>query len=348
MSTVADVARLAGVSTSTVSYALTGNRPVSAATRARIEQAMEALGYTPNPFARGLKARSGSIIALACPIGGMPSLTTVEYVMSASQRAQERGYHLLLWTTPIDTVDELAAQARQGLVDGVVVMEVQLHDRRIDVLTSAELPMVLIGRTANSTSINFVDTDFDQCAQLAVEHLAQLGHAKLGVVTDPGGTARRGRGASRRVVDGLRRAASRAKVDLTVIHCDADARGGRHAYHALLAKDVDITAAIVPNTEAISGLMAAAIESGRTIPRDLSVIGFVMTAVQAELTIPAVSAVTPQVSEMGRTAVDQLIDRLHGDAGAVRQQLFPGRLELRETTAAATRLPPPRSRSASK
>ena len=90
MATVADVARLAGVSVSTVSYALTGNRPISAATRTRIERAMQKLGYTPNPFARGLKGRSGKIIALSCPIGGtgMPGLTMVEYVMSASQRAQ--------------------------------------------------------------------------------------------------------------------------------------------------------------------------------------------------------------------------------------------------------------------
>ncbi len=334
MATVADVARLAGVSVSTVSYALTGNRPISAATRARIERAMQKLGYTPNPFARGLKGRSGKIIALSCPIGGtgMPGLTMVEYVMSASQRAQERGYHLLLWTTPIDTVDELAGLSRQGLVDGVVVMEVQMHDRRIEVLAEAGLPAVLIGRTADPTSIDFVDTDFDQCARLAVKHLAALGHTHLGVVTDPRVNSHRGRGASRRVVAGLRSAATRAGVQLRIEHCGSSVDAGRRAYHALLDRHPDITGLIVPNNEAISGVMAAGIESGRRIPDELSVLGLVVTTAQAELTIPAVTSVTPQVSEMGRCAVDQLIDRVEGVNDRPRQTLFPGELVLRATT----------------
>ena len=348
MATVADVARLAGVSVSTVSYALTGNRPISAATRSRIERAMQKLGYTPNPFARGLKGKSGKIIALSCPIGGagVPGLTMVEYVMSASQRAQERGYHLLLWTTPIDTVEELAGLARQGLVDGVVVMEVQMRDRRIEVLSQADLPFVLIGRSADPISVDFIDADFDQCARLAVDHLAGLGHAHLGVVTDPRVNAQRGRGASRRVVAGLRVAASRAGVRVTVVHCGFSTDAGRRAYRALLDSDPEITGVIVPNNEAISGVMAAAIESGRRIPDQLSVLGLVMTSAQAELTIPAVTAVTPRVSDMGRSAVDQLIDRVEGASGDRHQALFPGELELRATTGPTQRPSPSPARSA--
>lgn len=339
MATLADVARAAGVSPSTVSYVLTGNRPISAATRARVERAMQELGYTPNPFARGLKAKSAKIIAMSCPIAGtaMPGLTLLEYVMSASQRAQERGYHLLLWTTPTDTVDELAQLAGQGLVDGVVIMEVRMHDPRIKVLTDACLPFVLIGRNADPAELDFIDTDFDQCAEVAVDHLVKLGHRRLGVVTDLSSRAAGGRSASVRFTGAVRRAASQAGARLTTVRCEPSPDAGRRTFGALVAKDPLITAVLVPNIDATSGVMAAALDAGRRIPDDLSVMGLIIAPNQAELTVPAVTAVSPPIREMGKSAVDQLIDRIEGTSNDTGQWLFQGELELRDTTGPAKR-----------
>lgn len=348
MATLADVARTAGVSPSTVSYVLTGNRPVSAATRERIERAMRELDYTPNPFARGLKAKSAKIIAMSCPIAGtgMPGLTLLEYVMSASQRAQERGYHLLLWTTPPDTVDELAVLAGQGLVDGVVLMEVRMHDPRIDVLTEAGLPFVLIGRNADTAELDFIDTDFDQCAEVAVNHLVELGHRHIGLVTGLRSRAASEEGAYVRIIEAVRRAASLAGARLTTMRCTPSPDDGRRAFRALVAKDSEVTAVLVSNIDATSGVMAAAFEAGQRISEDLSVMGLIMASDQAELTIPAVTTVGPPIEDMGRSAVDQLIDRLEGANHAVGQWLFEGALELRETTGPVKRGRTARSRSA--
>lgn len=339
MATLADVARAAGVAPSTVSYVLTGKRPISAATRERVEQAMQELGYTPNPFARGLKAKSAKIVAMSCPIAGtgMPGLTLLEYVMSASQRAQERGYHLLLWTTPTDTVDDLAQLAGQGLVDGVVIMEVRMHDPRIKVLTDAGLPFVMIGRNADPAGLDFIDTDFDECAEVAVNHLVELGHRRLGVVTDLSSRAAGGRGASVRSTVAVRRAASQLGARLTTVRSEPSPDAGRRAFAALVAKDPHITAVLVPNIDATSGIMAAALDAGRRIPEDLSVIGLIMAPNQAELTMPAVTAVSPPINEMGKSAVDQLIDRIEEKSTGTGQWLFQGELELRETTASAKR-----------
>ncbi len=339
MATLADVADAAGVSRSTVSYVLTGNRPISAATRERIERAMQELGYTPNPFARGLKARSAKIIALSCPIAGtgMPGLTMLEYVMSASQRAQERGYHLLLWTTPTDTVDELALFARQGLVDGVVVMEVRMDDPRTDVLSDAGLPFVLLGRNANPEAHEFIDTDFDQCAEVAIDHLVELGHRRLGVVTDLPSRTAGGRGASVRFAKAVRRAAARADARLVTVRCEPSPNGGRRTFHTLLAKDPEITAVLMLNIDATSGVMASILETGLRIPDDFSVIGLNMAPEQADLTIPAVTVVGPPINEMGRSAVDQLIDQIEGTSSELGQRLFQAELGLGETTGPAKR-----------
>src|ERR1700742_1020723 len=167
--TMADVARLAGVSSSTVSYALTGARPISAATRERIQHAMEDLGYTPNAFARGLKSKRSRIIALLFPRDGRDlGLSTFEYILGASDHAQELGYHLLLWTTEAEALDELGQLARQGLVDGALLMEVRLRDQRLEVLSESGLPFAMIGRTADPVGVDFADTNFDQCARVAV------------------------------------------------------------------------------------------------------------------------------------------------------------------------------------
>src|SRR6201994_815148 len=115
--TMADVARLAGGSSSTAPYALTGARPISAAPRERIQHAMEDLGYTPNAFARGLKSKRSRIIALLFPRDGRDlGLSTFEYILGASDHAQELGYHLLLWTTEGEAPDELVRLCGQGAV----------------------------------------------------------------------------------------------------------------------------------------------------------------------------------------------------------------------------------------
>lgn len=168
---MADVARLAGVSVSTVSYAMTGTRPITPATRERVERAMRELGYTPNALARGLKTKRSKIIALLYPPfpGRGLDLSGLGYILGAADHAQESGYHLLLWTTTeVDALSDLARFAGQGLIDGALMMEVKLRDERVKVLTDARLPFVMIGRTEDTTGIDFADTDFEQCTRTAV------------------------------------------------------------------------------------------------------------------------------------------------------------------------------------
>lgn len=183
MATIADVARRAGVSMSTVSYALSGVRPVSEATRRRIEAAMKELDYTPNAVAQGLAGRRTRILALVLPTDEMPvDPFTGEIIVGAAEAAREQGYHLLLWTEPASLATELPGLLGKQLIDGAIVLSIRIDDDRIDALQAAGLPMTMIGRTRDPSGLPFVDTDADLVAELALAHLAALGHRAVAYV----------------------------------------------------------------------------------------------------------------------------------------------------------------------
>jgi DNA-binding LacI/PurR family transcriptional regulator len=334
--TMADVARRAGVSASTVSYVLTGVRPISQATRERIQQAMRDLGYTPNAFARGLKSKRSNIIAVLFPRQGRDlGLSSLEYILGASDHAQDRGYHLLLWTTDAEALDDLSGLARQGLVDGVLLMEVRLQDRRIEVLRNAGVAFAMIGRTADPAGLDFADTNFEQCAGLAVDHLVGGGHRHLGFVNLNASSIQAGRGNAIRLRDGVLRAAQRSGVHVTALACESSLAGGRNAFAELLEQDPDLTAVIAFNEQAVPGIMGAAVGHGRRVPEDFSILSVDMPAQAALMTTPTMTTVGPTAAGMGRAAADMLIRRLEGEPGGVTQMLFDGVLEIRESSGPA-------------
>jgi len=336
--TMVDVARRAGVSPSTVSYAMTGSRPISEATRLRIQQAMLDLGYRPNVFARGLKSKRSHIIAVLFPKNeherGM-NLGSMEYIFGASDHAQDRGYHLLLWTSGADALDDLAGLAQQGLVDGVLLMEVRLKDPRIEVLRNSELIFTMLGQNADPGDLDYVDTDFDQCARLAVDHLTALGHRHLGFINLGASALEAGRGNAIRLRDGVLGAAASARAQVTTLTCESSIGGGRGALTELLLRDRAVTAVIAFNEQAVPGIMSAAADRGLRIPADLSILSIDMPAQAALMTTPAMTTVGPTAAAMGRAAVAMLIRQVEGAATGVTQMLFDGELVLRESTGPA-------------
>ncbi|WP_239127711.1 LacI family DNA-binding transcriptional regulator, partial [Asanoa siamensis] len=175
-----DVARLARVSVSTVSYVLTGARPISQATRDKVLAAMAELDYQPNAMARGLATRRSRIVGLLMPIDerGLGATETA-FVTGAAAAASAAGYHLVLSPVGAGDIDDLRRLASQRMIDGVVLMEVQVEDGRVAALQDAGVPLVLIGRTADPSGLSYVDIDFDQTVRDAVAHLVELGHRRI-------------------------------------------------------------------------------------------------------------------------------------------------------------------------
>jgi DNA-binding LacI/PurR family transcriptional regulator len=333
VATMTDVARLAGVSVSTVSYAMTGARPITAQTRQRVEHAMEQLGYTPNAFARGLKSRRSHIVAVLFPTGGRGIDTSgMAYILGASDYAQEHGYHVLLWTANAGALDELRLLARQGLIDGAILMEVRLADERTDVLAQAGVEFGMIGRNGGDVASDFVDADFDQCGRVAVNHLADLGHTQIAFINQSRSFVAIGVGPSVRARDAVVRAAKDAGIRLTVRNCASSAAAGQRLFRDLVHRDAELTAMIALNEQAVPGVITGARKHGWRVPQDFSLVSLAMTPQAALMTTPATTTVSPDANGMGRTAMAALIHRMDGGIGPATQTLFPGRLVVRGTS----------------
>jgi DNA-binding LacI/PurR family transcriptional regulator len=321
------------VSVSTVSYAINGTRPVSAETRARIEAAMAELRYTPNALARGLRGRGSKIIALVFPNRGRGiDISSLGYILGASDHAQSMDYHLLLWTTEIDSLTALRTLVGQGLLDGVLLMEVQMDDPRIAVLTDAGIPFAMIGRTERTIETHWVDTDFDQCVHVALDHLAALGHQHVVLVNQAAPVLETGLGAAIRTQEAAQRTAAEMGLDLVTVACESTAAAGSSLINRLLDQNPRLTGVLAINEQAAPGVMAGALARGLRVPDDLSIVGIAMSEQAALMSVPAMTTVSADEREMGRLGVELLISSLEGEPGPCTQKLFEGTLQVRGTS----------------
>ncbi len=323
--TRADVARLAGVSASTVTYALTGERSISDETRKRIMDAMAELDYTPNAMAQGLAGRRSGLIALSFPVGerGFES-SDFEYVQAATDVLSRAGYQLLMWPNPIEDLDSLRRIVSQGLIDGVVLMEVRREDPRIPVLQSTRTPFVLIGRTDNESDCDWVDADFGQWGPMAIEHLAEEGHEHIAVIglTEDMFTA--GYGPVVRTEQNLVSAAKKAGVTLDIERVRPNIRAGKEAMETMLAGANPPTALIGFNQPAVIGAIEAIVSHGLSIPADFSLLQLGISPEAAETTFPAQTSIGVDGALLASTAARFLADSLAGASTGSEPRHFLG------------------------
>lgn len=325
-----DVARLAGVSSSTVSYALSRRRTISAETRQRVERAMAELDYVPNAFARGLAGARGGVLALHYPYSqrGVTS-SEFEYIAAATEQARIRGYHLLLWSNPIGDVESLANLASEGLVDGVILMELTSQDERVSALTRTRIPFANIGRPDNVDGLWFVDNDYESMGRQAVDHVADLGHEHVLFLSQTVSALERGYGPLVRTSQALELPARRRGIRLDVLHADNSVRGGREAFVQYSASSSRPTAVLAFNELATAGFVQAANLAGTSIPGDVSVVALTVGDLSADMTSPPLTTVSPLSREIALTAVDDLVDQIEHIKTKRPQVLVPPTLTVR-------------------
>lgn len=320
MATIADVAKRAGVSISTVSYALSGTRPISDATRRRVEQAMTELAYTPNAFARALKSQRSRILAFLLPTDVTATdAFMVEMLFAAAERARADGYHLLLWTESEDDSLGVRDLASDGLVDGALVVSIVMDDTRVEALAAANVPFVTIGRTRDCDAHSFVDTDDRQTAELVMEQLSARGHTSVEFVGPPEIDFERGVGIVVRLENSLRTAAAAAGVDFRSSPCDFSTAAGAAFVRARRAQPDPPTAYVVMNPPALDGVVAGLRELGCDVPGDVSVVGLLASRAVG------VTSVAADPSELGATASEVMVRALEGRDGD-RQRLVATRV----------------------
>ncbi|GAA2044290.1 LacI family DNA-binding transcriptional regulator [Agromyces tropicus] len=185
MAKIHEVAKAAGVSISTVSYALSGKRPIAPDTRRRIEEAARELDYRPNAGARMLAGRRTQIFALTEPFrADTHAPAHMAFVLATSIAARRYEYDVLLLTEE-EASAGMRRVASSGLADAVLVLDVAPDDERVALARRISVPTVFIGVPDDHEGLVCVDLDFEAAAALAVDGLAELGHRSLGFIGHP-------------------------------------------------------------------------------------------------------------------------------------------------------------------
>ncbi|MGW6390419.1 LacI family DNA-binding transcriptional regulator [Streptomyces sp. NPDC055103] len=373
MVTLADVARHAGVSASTVSYVLSGKRSISAPTRERIQHSIDALGYRPHAGARALASSRTDILALMMPLRtGLYVPVMMEIAMAVTTTARSHGYDVLLLTGE-EGPEAVRRVEGSAIADGMIVMDVELDDPRLPCLQEAERPAVLIGlptgtdgtaASAESAAsvaesaasvaaadaapapapavLDCVDLDFEAAGARCVEHLVGLGHTRIAALGEPPAVYARGTGYAARTLAGLRGAADAHGVGLLHRPVEGTYAAVAAAVTRVFEERPGTTALVVQNEAAVEPLLALLRHQGRAVPEDVSVVAICPDQVAAHASVP-LTAVSVPVHEMGRLAVERLVARLGG--GAVRgAELIAPRLTERASTGPAAGASPTEGR----
>lgn len=331
VTTMREVAEAAGVSIATVSFVVNNSKPVTPDTRRRIEHAVAELGFRRNVVARALASRRSRIIALVYPVLEHRLAGSVtEFITSAARAAREADYHLVVW--PVSDGSELAALVGQQLVDGVLLMEVQLDDTRIRALRELSIPFALIGRTRDVRGLHYVDIDFDATMRIAMHHLLELGHRRIAFVNGSQDEASfADYGPYVRSEQAYRHLAAERGLEPAVLHCRQTVRSGRTAAIELVNTVPDATAVIIADEVAATGLASGLERLGRGIPADISVMSILGSIDLAEMANPALTTVTAPGTELGRLGVRSLLRQLDGGL-PLAPVLRTGKLAVGEST----------------
>jgi LacI family transcriptional regulator len=335
-----DVARAAGVHSSTASRALTGatDRPVNAETRERVIAAAARLGYQPNAMARSLKTASSGAIGMLVPSLRNPFWS--QMMRAVVRRAWERELVVLVAEDSGDEATEkayerLVAQAR---IDGLIVTSASAHSSLPGRVIRSGAPCVFAGRGVAGSGRN-VRLAEEPVSQLAVEHFAALGHACLGHVTGPVGAS----DIIERRVTGFRDAAEAHGLDARIERGSLDEIGGAAATERLLAAEPGPTAILVTNFNQVFGALAAIRARSLEIPRDVSVIAADDDPV-FDFLEPPQTAFRRDHDELGTAAVDALLEQMAGSpARDVELGSPPALIERASTAPPPVRPSPPES-----
>ena len=325
--TIQDVAREAGVSTATVSRTLSKPSVVAKPTRQAVMRAVQKTGYQVNHLARNLRRqRTGSVIALA-PNLANPFFSQILAGMSAVLSA--RNYGLLIADTQMgpDPDERLRRYLASGMADGLVLFDGGLSPAALDV---PGRPPVVAACEWLATDLPSIRVDNAHGAELAVAHLAGLGHRRIGHVTGP-----RSNVLARTRKQGWREAMARRGLearDAWVFEGDFSMDSGALAAERWAAASDRPTALFFASDEMAVGFLGALRRNGAQAPRDVSVVGFDNIEVCAHLS-PALTTIRQPRTLIGERAAGLLLDLIGGGGGEGFAGLVEVELVVRDSTA---------------
>ena len=325
--TITDVARKAGVSKSLVSLVMRGERHVSALRREAVQKAVAELGYRPNAMAQGLVQRRTRILGMM--VSDLHNLFFADVSAGVQEQAGRSRYRVLSNTgnRVASQEDEAIETLLQLRVDGLILAG-PLVESRLIVKASREVPMVLVGRSAEAASLDSVTNDDHAGSVMVVEHCASLGH-KLIAHIDGGQGA--GAAARRQGYEDAMRALRLGKHTMVVPGTFTE-EGGHNGALLLLEMQPRPTAVFVSNDLAAIGALNAIEERGLKVPDDITLVGYDNTSLAALRHLSLTTVHQPRL-EMGQMAVSMLIERIEEGRTRPRRAVLTPSLVVRGTSA---------------
>jgi len=334
--TLEEVARLAGVSRSTVSRVINNQPNVRPQTRERVWQAIRKSGYQPHAVARSLVTNRTQIIGLVTP----ETVTTLFVdpffpllLRGATEACNTHQYQLMLslFTGPADQQEMYQRVLRNGYLDGVIVASTSLDDRLIPNLLRDRIPFVSVGRYPNER-VHYVDVDNVGGARIAVEHLIRLGHRRIATIT-----GRLDMIAGEDRLSGYRQALEARRIPVEeelIVKGDFTESSGMVSMQRLLA--VSPSAVFVASDAMAIGALKALHQAGRRVPEDIALVSFDDIPIAAAVE-PALTTVRQPIHHLGPMAVEVLVGLLKGPPEAeppIQKIILPTELVVRESCGA--------------
>ncbi|MCA1644719.1 MAG: LacI family transcriptional regulator [Chloroflexi bacterium] len=336
MTTIADVARLAGVGTTTVTKVLANRNYVSDATRRRVREAIAALDYQPSAAGRMLRTGVTKVLGVITPPPEVQPFTHYSlfprYLDGIGEVAAANGYDLL-WITGVGSdISSYAALFKSKRVDGLIDVYIHPRDLRISALTDSGFPFVLIG-IPEDEALPHVTAAHYAGGQLAGRAFVQRGYASIGYIGLADSPASRGR------LAGLRAALAEGEQNILPRHVALAERAGKLPDYEEIGYSTmrrwsarnTVPRALLTASDSIAyGVLRACNECGCAVPDELAIVGFDDEPPSRLLTPPLATVRTP-VRELGRAAATLLLQLIAGEAPKPPCQVVPMSLVERES-----------------
>jgi LacI family transcriptional regulator len=305
-----DVARLAGVSTSTVSHVVNNSRFVSDEIRERILKAVADLNYSPSALARSLKINQTRTLGMIVTTSNNPFFA--EVVAGVERICYQRGYTLVLCNTEGDParLSHSLEALLQKRIDGLLLMCTEARSASAEVFgRHPAVPIVVMDWGPLNSKADRIQDNSALGGYLATRHLIEQGHRKIGLITGP---LDKLPAQSRQ--HGYRQALDEAGIVFQpeyIVEGDFEFAGGITAMQQLLSLSEHPTAVFAGNDVSAVGVYQALYRAGLSVPQDISVIGYDDIELARYLTPPLTTIHQPQ-EELCRKAVDTLLERIQG------------------------------------
>lgn len=331
---ISDIAKQLNLSNSTVSKALNGYDDVAVATRTRVEQTAQAMGYQPSAAARNLRRGKTDKIGLFLN-------TSIEYVVDylsgiipgAVMTAQGLGKNLLIYTITDDDPNQLLKVCRAGEIDGVILFSTHYDTQTIETLLAEKFPFVVMGREIRDARVSYVVPDYYDGSYQAMQYLIQAGHQRIAFMTRPElTTAHEAR--LQGCLDALADAGI-ARDDDLIVETRIEPNSGTKPTEQLLALNHPPTAIFAFHDLVAVDVMTVLQAHGISVPEDMSVIGF--DGLRAGfMTMPHITTIAQPLALIGERVMTLINDRITNPTAQAVHDVVPVELIVRGSSAPCT------------